>query len=47
MPKKFTACVNKGGRVRTIKPNSGTYIKVCYPPGGGPAVRGEVKKNKK
>ena len=46
MPKKFNSCVSGGGRVRTVKPNAGTYIKVCYPKGGGPAVRGEVKKTK-
>jgi hypothetical protein len=47
MPKKFTDCVSSGGRVRTVTPRAGTYIKVCFPKGGGPSVAGEVKKTKK
>lgn len=47
MPKKFDDCVSRGGRVRTVKPNAGTYLKVCYPKGGGKSVAGEVKKTKK
>jgi len=49
MPKKFLACVKKGGRVRTIKPKgkkSKTYLHVCYPKRGGSPVRGEVKHRK-
>jgi hypothetical protein len=46
MPKKFDQCVSGGGKVRTITPNSSTYIKVCIPKGGGPSVRGEVHKKK-
>jgi len=50
MPKAFTRCTKKAGsRTRTIKPKgqkSRTYVKVCYPPGGGPPVRGEVKQRK-
>lgn len=49
MPEKFTKCVKGGGRVRTMKPkgkDSPTYVKVCFPKGGGSSVRGEVKKRK-
>lgn len=47
MPESFTRCVRRGGRVRTIKPRSDVYIKVCYPTGGGAPVHGEVKHTKK
>jgi hypothetical protein len=47
MPPKFDRCVNSGGRVRTVKPKAGKYLKVCYPKGGGPAVSGEMHANKK
>lgn len=47
MPKKFDNCVARGGKVRTIKPNAGTYMRVCIPKGGGNSVAGEVKKTKK
>ena len=46
MPAKFNRCVSGGGKVRTIKPNKKTYIKICIPKGGGPSVRGEVHKRK-
>jgi len=50
MPESFIKCIQAGGRVRTIKPKgkkSSTYVRVCFPKGGGPSVRGEVKKRKK
>ena len=47
MPPKFTRCVNAGGRVRTINPKKGTYMRVCFPKGGGKSVAGEVKHTKK
>jgi len=50
VPVKFERCVKAGGRVRTMKPkgkDSPTYMKVCYPKGGGSPVSGEVKKRKK
>ena len=34
MPADFTKCVDEGGRVRTIKPNASTYIKICYDKSG-------------
>lgn len=49
MPAKFERCRKGGGRIRTLKPKgkgSRTYIKVCYPKGGGASVAGEVKKRK-
>ena len=49
-PKKFDKCVDKGGRVRTMKPkgkDSPTFVRVCYPKGGGPSVSGGSKKRKK
>jgi len=50
MPAKFDRCVQSGGRVRTIKPKgmrSSTYLKTCYPRGGGPAIAGHVQHRKK
>jgi len=51
MPKAFNNCVNKGGRVRTIKgPDkrynlaSGEYRKVCFRK--GKMYMGHKKKNK-
>ena len=44
MPAGFERCVANGGRVRTIKPNAGTYIKICYL--NGKSYRGEVHHNK-
>lgn len=49
MPKAFNECVRGGGRVKTIKPKgkgSKTYLRVCYPKGGGKPVSGEVKESK-
>lgn len=43
-PAAFDRCVRRNGRVRTIKPRPDVYIPVCYPPGGGSPVHGEVKK---
>jgi len=45
MPKAFKECVRKGGRVRTIKPNERTYMRVCFK--GGKSYAGETKKVKK
>ena len=50
MPAKFNKCVRGGGRVRTIKPKgqgSRTYVKVCYPRGGGKSVSGHVHHRKR
>ncbi len=47
MPEAFTRCERRGGRIETIKPRPDVYIKVCYPPGGGAPVHGEVHKMKK
>lgn len=47
MPKKFDACVSGGGKVRTVKPKVNRYVRVCFPPGGGPSISAGVKKNKK
>jgi len=41
MPKGFTQCVKRGGRVRTIKPKAGKYMPICY--SGGKSYAGEVK----
>ena len=46
MPEAFTRCERRGGRIRTIKPRPDVYIKVCYPPGGGSPVHGEVHHTK-
>lgn len=43
MPGAFDRCVRRGGRVRTIKPKKGTYIRVCYPTDGGSPISGKVK----
>lgn len=42
MPADFERCVAEGGRVRTVKPNPGTYIHVCYDK-SGKSHTGEVK----
>ena len=42
MPAAFTRCKRRGGKIRTIKPKEGVAIPVCYPPGGGSPVPGEV-----
>ena len=44
MPKDFTDCVKNKGRVRTIKPNRNTYIRICYDKKG--VHRGEIHHNK-
>ena len=41
MPKDFDNCVKNKGRVRTIKPNKGSYLHICYK--GGKSYSGEVK----
>lgn len=41
MPAGFDKCRASGGEIRTIKPNSSTYIHICYL--GGKSFRGEVK----
>jgi hypothetical protein len=46
MPKKFTACVSKGGKIRTKTLAGGKYMHICIPKGGGASVAGEVKKKK-
>ena len=49
MPAKFDRCVKAGGRVRTVKPKgeeSRTFVRVCFPKGGGSPVSGGVKKRK-
>lgn len=47
MPESFTRCVRRKGRVRTIKPRPDIVIPICYPPGGGSPVHGEVRHVKK
>lgn len=44
MPKPFTDCVAKGGRVRTISLPKGKYMRICYL--NGKSYSGEVKKAK-
>lgn len=49
MPAAFDKCEAEGGRVRTMKPKgkkSKTYLRICYPKGGGPPISGEVKRSK-
>lgn len=41
MPADFLKCVKDGGRVRTIVPKPGRYLRVCYL--GGKSYSGEVK----
>lgn len=45
MPADFEKCVREGGRVRTITPKKGVYIKVCYDKNGD-VHRGEVHHTK-
>ena len=40
MPVEFENCVKRGGRVRTINPNAGTYMHVCYI--GGKSYASEI-----
>ena len=44
MPKEFTRCVNRGGRVRTKSLKDDKYIHICFDKKGSHA--GEVKKKK-
>lgn len=44
MPKSFTNCVKKGGRVRTKTLKGGKYIHICYL--RGKSYAGEVKTRK-
>ena len=44
MPAAFLACVKKGGKVRTVKPNARSYLHVCML--NGKSYSGEVKKTK-
>jgi len=44
MPAAFEKCVDAGGRVRTITLKGGKYFHVCFPKGGGPSVKGEIKR---
>jgi putative hemolysin len=46
MPKEFTDCVKKGGRVVTKKLKGNKYIKICYDKDGNTHA-GEVKTKKK
>jgi len=41
MPAGFTKCVADGGRVRTINPKPGKYLRICYK--DGKSYSGEVK----
>ncbi|MCX6724247.1 MAG: hypothetical protein NT155_03710 [Candidatus Staskawiczbacteria bacterium] len=43
MPKAFDDCVANGGSVKTIVPEPGKYLHVCYPKGGGASIAGDVK----
>ena len=49
MPQKFDKCAKTGGRVRTLKPKgekSKTFVRVCYPKGGGSPVSDYPRKKK-
>ena len=44
MPANFDACVrSRGSRVRTIKPNSKTYLHLCYRRNSNKAIPSYVK----
>ena len=45
MPKAFDNCVEKGGRVRTMKLKGKKYMPLCWL--NGKSYAGEVKKKKK
>lgn len=47
MPPKFDRCVKGGGKVRTIKPKPGRYMRVCKPKGSRKTVAGHVKRTKR
>ena len=44
MPKDFTTCVARGGRVRTIKRSGASYQHLCFDSKGSHA--GEMKRKK-
>lgn len=44
MPRAFNKCVKSGGRVRTVKPSSGTHKPICYK--GGKSYAGHTKRTK-
>ena len=47
MSDKFIACTKQKGRKMITKvPKPGKYIHICYPPGGGSPIAGEVKTTK-
>lgn len=45
MPKNFDLCRKNGGTIRTIIPEKGKYLHVCY--AGGKSYSGEVRTKKK
>ena len=48
-PAAFDRCVRRGGRVRTLKPKgakSKTFVRVCYPRGGGSPISDEPREAK-
>lgn len=46
MPKSFDDCRAESGRIRTMVPNTSQYFHLCFPSGGGPAVKGETHQRK-
>ena len=46
MPRRFTECVRRGGKVRTVTPKPGRYLRVCKLPGARKMIAGHVKRNK-
>jgi hypothetical protein len=44
MPASFDTCVSEGGRVRTIVPKPGKYLRVCFK--DGKSYSGEMKTTK-
>ncbi len=47
MPKGFDRCVKRGGRVRTLVPKKGVYVRVCFDKETGKSYAGEVHRKKK
>lgn len=45
MPDDFDKCVRDGGRVRTIKPKPGKFMRICFK--GGKSFVGEIKVTQK
>jgi len=45
MPEAFLNCVKNGGKIRTIIPKKGKYLRICYLKGR--SYQGEVKSKKK